>query len=421
MNFVERRVSPPGSATADLPERRRPEHKWLISYRSIEPIALASDVVTVFFSAVLSGVIYHLKSIGTSGDIIQYVGSAAVVSALFISLMVGRNLYNPAELLDVKTQIHSVAVIWIGVFLFLAGVVFALKIGGEFSRGAVLFFAASGLSILLAERMFWYFLLRRGLARQRFSGRDVVLISGEPPTSGFVATLAKHGFQLNQRFVLPNAGDDAMSQIVSYLREAPEIEDVLVSAELDGVYELVKRLAPLRELPITVSFIPVGTAAKILTRPSTQIGDTICIELQRKPLNSIELTIKRGIDVVFALTGLVALLPLLIITAIAIKLDSPGPVLFRQRRCEFNGKQFYILKFRTMSVMEDGQSISQAARHDNRVTRLGRWLRRASIDELPQLLNVLSGTCRWWGRVRTLWLMTMSSIKWFAITHCVTM
>ncbi|MFY9894936.1 MAG: undecaprenyl-phosphate glucose phosphotransferase [Xanthobacteraceae bacterium] len=392
MNFVERRVSPPGSATADLPERRRPEHKWLISYRSIEPIALASDVVTVFFSAVLSGVIYHLESIGTSGDIIQYVGSAAVVSALFISLMVGRNLYNPAELLDVKTQIHSVAVIWIGVFLFLAGVVFALKIGGEFSRGAVLFFAASGLSILLAERMFWYFLLRRGLARQRFSGRDVVLISGEPPTSGFVATLAKHGFQLNQRFVLPNAGDDAMSQIVSYLREAPEIEDVLVSAELDGVYELVKRLAPLRELPITVSFIPVGTAAKILTRPSTQIGDTICIELQRKPLNSIELTIKRGIDVVFALTGLVALLPLLIITAIAIKLDSPGPVLFRQRRCGFNGKQFYILKFRTMSVMEDGQSISQAARHDNRVTRLGRWLRRASIDELPQLLNVLSGS-----------------------------
>ena len=392
MNFVERRVSPPGSTTADLPERRRPERKWWISYRSIEPIALASDVVTVFFSAVLAGVIYHLESIGTSGDIIQYVGSAAVVSALFISLMVGRNLYNPAELLDVKTQIQSVAVIWIGVFLFLAGVVFALKIGEEFSRGAVLLFAASGLSILLAERMFWYFLLRRGLARQRFSGRDVVLISGEPPTSGFVATLAKHGFQLNRRFVLPDAGDDAMSQIVSYLREAPEIEDVLVSAELDGVSALVKRLAPLRELPITVSFIPVGTAAKILTRPSAQIGDTICIELQRKPLNSIELTIKRGIDVSFAFTGLIALLPLLMITAIAIKLDSPGPVLFRQRRCGFNGKQFHILKFRTMSVMEDGQSISQAARHDNRVTRLGKWLRRASIDELPQLLNVLSGS-----------------------------
>ncbi len=392
MNFVERRVSPPGSTTADLPERRRPARKWLISYRSIESIALASDVVTVFFSAVLAGVIYHLESIGTSGDIIQYVGSAAVVSALFISLMVGRNLYNPAELLDVKTQIHSVAVIWIGVFLFLAGVVFALKIGEEFSRGAVLLFAASGLGILLAERMFWYFLLRRGLARQRFSGRDVVLISGEPPTSGFVATLAKHGFQLNRRFVLPDAGDDAMSQIVSYLREAPEIEEVLVSAELDGVSELVKSLAPLRELPITVSFIPVGRASKILTRPSTQIGDTICIELQRQPLNSIELTIKRGIDVSCSFIGLVALLPLLTITAIAIKLDSPGPILFRQRRCGFNGKQFHILKFRTMSVMEDGQSISQAARHDSRVTRLGKWLRRTSIDELPQLLNVLSGS-----------------------------
>lgn len=105
MNFVERRVNPPGSTTADLPERRRPERKWLISYRSIEPVALATDVLTIFFSSVLAGLIYHLETIEAPGDVIQFVGSAAVVSALFISLLIGRNLYNPAELLDVKTQI----------------------------------------------------------------------------------------------------------------------------------------------------------------------------------------------------------------------------------------------------------------------------------------------------------------------------
>lgn len=397
MKFAERRARAPSTTTTDLPERRRPERKWLISYRSIETLALAFDVVTIFFSSVLAGVLYHFEALGTLGDIIHYVGAAAVVSALFISIMIGRNLYNSAELLDVKTQLHSVTVIWIGVFLFLAGVVFALKIGEEFSRGAVLLFSGSGLGVLLVARLFWYFLLTRGLARQRFSGRDVVLISGESPAPGFAATLAKHGFQLKRQFVLPLEqsdklrGDD-MSQIVSYLHEAPEIEEVLVSSELERVSELIKRLARLRELPITVSFIPVGTSSKILTRPSTQIGDTLCIELQRKPLTSIELTIKRGIDIFGALIGLIALLPLLIITAMAIKLNSPGPILFRQRRCGFNGKQFNILKFRTMSVMEDSNSVRQAAPRDSRVTRLGKWLRRASIDELPQLLNVVSGS-----------------------------
>lgn len=397
MNFVERRVSPPNSTGTDLPERRRPGRKWLISYDSIEPLALAADVAAIFLSSVLAGVLYQFNTTGTPGDVVQYVGSAAIVSALFISLMIGRNFYNPTELLDVKAQFRSVALIWAGLFLFFAGVVFALKIGQEFSRGTVLLFAAFGLVTLLAIRIFWYFLLTRGLARQKFSGRDAVLILAEPSTPGFPATLVKHGFQLKRQFTLPAGQPEAlsgdyMSQIVSYLREAPEIEEVLVSAELDRVSEVLKRLAPLRELPITVRFIPVGTSSKILTRPTNQIGDTISIELQRKPLNSIELTIKRSIDVFGAFMGLVALLPLLIITTVAIKLDSPGPVFFRQRRCGFNGNEFHILKFRTMSVMEDGEAISQASRHDNRVTRLGKWLRRTSIDELPQLLNVLSGS-----------------------------
>src|SRR5208283_1193287 len=105
--------------------------------------------------------------------------------------------------LDVKTQFRSVALIWAGLFLFFAGVVFALKIGQEFSRGTVLLFAAFGLGTLLVIRIFWYFLLTRGLARQKFSGRDAVLILAEPSTPGFPATLVKHGFQLKRQFTLP--------------------------------------------------------------------------------------------------------------------------------------------------------------------------------------------------------------------------
>ena len=85
-------------------------------------------------------------------------------------------------------------------------------------------------------------------------------------------------------------------------------------------------------------------------------------------------------------------MPLLALVAVAIKLDSPGPILFRQKRCGFNGRSFSIRKFRTMFVLEDGPSITQAQFADKRVTRLGAWLRRTSIDELPQLLNVLDGS-----------------------------
>src|SRR4029078_2747180 len=90
-------------------------------------------------------------------------------------------------------------------------------------------------------------------------------------------------------------------------------------------------------------------------------------------------------------TALILLLPLFLMTAIAIKLDSPGPVVFRQRRAGFNGRGFQIMKFRTVSWLEDGNTVVQAKPNDARVTRVGAWLRRTSIDELPQLFNVLKG------------------------------
>jgi len=396
MNFVARWITAPVETPVDLSEARQ-QRKWPFSYDSIEPLAIIADIAAIFLSSTVAGVVYQLETLGTSGFILQYIASAAAVSALFVSLMIGRGLYDPAELLDVIGQIRSVTAVWTGVFLFCAAVLFALKAGADFSRGSALLFAFAGLGILLLQRIFWHSTLRRGLAWHRFPGRNALLISECLPGSGFVATLRKHGYDLKQQFVLAAEGADTtvaedVSQIVSYLRESPEIEEVLVSAELDHCSKLIKRLAPLRDLPITVTYFPSGAGLKILTRPSRRIGEEMCIELQRKPLNSFELALKRVIDIVSAATALIVLSPLLILIAAAIKLDSAGPVLFRQRRRGFNGQEFSIVKFRTMSVLEDGQSILQARPDDQRITRLGKLLRRVSIDELPQLWNVLTGS-----------------------------
>ena len=113
--------------------------------------------------------------------------------------------------------------------------------------------------------------------------------------------------------------------------------------------------------------------------------------MTRKPLTRAEIVQKRFFDLLFAALGLVALTPLMIAVAILIKLDSPGPIFFVQRRYGFNQQPFRIIKFRTMRSLEDGFAVRQTTRDDPRLTKIGRWLRRWNIDEIPQLFNVLAG------------------------------
>ena len=113
--------------------------------------------------------------------------------------------------------------------------------------------------------------------------------------------------------------------------------------------------------------------------------------IQRLALTSVERAVKRALDLIVSITAIVLSSPLFLIVAVAIKLDSPGPVIFRQRRIGLEAREFIILKFRTMTVLEDGPVVTQACRDDRRVTYIGKFLRRSSLDELPQLFNVLRG------------------------------
>jgi putative colanic acid biosynthesis UDP-glucose lipid carrier transferase len=122
------------------------------------------------------------------------------------------------------------------------------------------------------------------------------------------------------------------------------------------------------------------------------LGGLALMNIHRHALSGWNRVFKGLEDRILALAGLIVLSPLLLLVALAIKLDSAGPVFFRQRRLGFNNDEFYVLKYRTMMVAEDDpNAITQATRADPRVTRVGAILRRTSIDELPQLLNVLRG------------------------------
>lgn len=400
MNYVKRDIDVAGSAVvSELTEQSVSAHKWPISYGSIEFISIVADVAVIFSASTLAGVIYHIRAYGTPGDIVQYFGSAALVSALFVSLMISRRMYKPAALLALRSQLRTIFLLWAAVFLLLAGTVFALKVSAEISRGASLLFAALGLTALTVHRVCWRSLLTKGIANRRFSGRRIVLITdcGQHAETNLAQTLTSLGFRLERHFTLPppERGGRHRADIISTAIECvrgSEVEEIIVGADLKHWKELRGLIAKLRILPFPVNVIPVGTSSEIFNHPSHELGNSVCVEVQRGPLTPMEYAAKRCIDIAAAGAGLLALSPLLAVVAIAIKLDSPGPVLFRQRRRGFNGGCFQIYKFRTMTVLEDGPTIAQAQCSDSRVTPLGKWLRRTSIDELPQLLNVLEGS-----------------------------
>jgi putative colanic acid biosysnthesis UDP-glucose lipid carrier transferase len=370
--------------------------RWPVSYRSIEVVAVIIDILIILSAGVIAETTYRLATTGFASEITDNTAAAAVVAALFTSLLKGRGLYKPMVLLAWTSQIRAVTVTWIGVFMFLAGCVFALKIGSTFSRGTIVSFAVIGLFGLVAHRTFWRRALESGLASGKWSGRTIVLISENSPTSDVQQQLLRHGFRIQRHFV-PAADnsqashwDDIVSQAISYTR-CSNVDEVFIAVELQSWTKIQKSVERLRLLPLPVNLIAVGATSKLLMQPVSAIGNATVIELQRAPLNFFERSVKRAMDIVLAGTALIALTPLLALVTIAIKLDSPGRVIFRQTRHGFNGKPFDILKFRTMTVVEDGDSIKQATRLDKRVTRVGFWFRRTSIDELPQLINVLRG------------------------------
>lgn len=143
--------------------------------------------------------------------------------------------------------------------------------------------------------------------------------------------------------------------------------------------------------PIPAYILPSGSRTGDVGPPRRHLGMTTVREIQRTALNAAEQRIKRVGDILAATVGLILLGPILLLVAMLIKWDTPGPIIYRQRRLGLLGRPFYILKFRTMNVWKDGPDVIQATKGDSRITRVGKWLRSTSIDELPQLLNVLKG------------------------------
>jgi len=154
------------------------------------------------------------------------------------------------------------------------------------------------------------------------------------------------------------------------------------------IEELVREL---RDTTASIYFVPNIFAFDLVQARCVEIDGMPVLSICDSPLLGMSGFWKRAFDVVLASLALLLTWPVLLAVAVAIKRSSPGPVLFKQRRCGLNGEEILVYKFRTMMVCEDGPTLAQATKHDCRVTRFGALLRRTSMDELPQIFNVLEG------------------------------
>ena len=365
-----------------------------ITYGAIPTVAVVIDLAIILSSAVAAQSTYHNVSRGFEGEFSHTLAAAMFVAVLFIAAMRVQKLYSPSRLVVMDDQARSVLSAWCGAFLILASGVFTWGVSHDLSRGDILLFWALGAIALLAHRMAWRVVLPRALESGALRGRTVVSITCEDLVpQRFVENLARHGYHIVAHVHVPPPeplADEAIDKVISMCRTA-DIEEVVLFVDPERMSHLRTVARRLRVLPVPVTFVPFGPLSQLFQRAHQDLGDTVAIELQRAALSPAEQILKRAMDIVISIAAMVLLAPLMVLVAIAIRLDSPGPILFRQTRHGFNGRPFNIYKFRSMSVMENGEVVRQAQKEDARVTRVGYWLRRFSIDELPQLLNVFYG------------------------------
>lgn len=182
----------------------------------------------------------------------------------------------------------------------------------------------------------------------------------------------------------------SISELPGYAR-SKQIEHIYISLPMASQPRILSLLEDLRDTTASIYFVPDIFVTDLIQGRMDSVSGLPIVAVCETPFTGLNGLLKRGNDIVLSLLILVLISPLMLIIALAVKLTSPGPAIFRQRRYGLDGKEIIVYKFRSMTVSEDGTTILQAHKNDSRVTPVGRFLRRTSLDEFPQFMNVLQG------------------------------
>ena len=370
----------------------------------LTPSVLAGSVrvLDCLIVAVCGVVAYGLRH----GDIDM--PSMAIASVIFATLLSANffqlaGVYEMDRLGDLFRQISRVPFAWIMLFLALMLIGYMTKTVEEFSRIWVALWFLLGVGTTLVFRV----ALRSQMARWRRAGhltRNVVVVGAGEHGRRFVDHLRQH------RHVVQMIGvfDDRSDRVPDYIGDFPvlgNIDDLLRFARKNRIDQIIVALPwtaenrvlqcmrRLKSLPIDVRLCPDLIGFHLPHRGVTHIGGVPLINVFEKPISGWDYVIKATEDRLLASLILLFIAPLMAAIALTVKLTSPGPVIFKQTRYGFNNEEIEVFKFRSMYVhtSQNGGKVDQARKNDPRVTPIGAFLRRTSLDELPQFFNVLRG------------------------------
>lgn len=350
-----------------------------------------ADVVIIIASAVAADRMRWGSYRLGYGEWLQIVLACTVAANAFAYMAV----YSLASMRHRINHLGRVGAAWAGTVLAVVAVIYFAKMAEEYSRGWILLWALTGYLGLIAVRTAAW----AALSSQRGNGRLVLNIAVvgdggaaeslarciEDNAGGYVRIIGVFSPGIDARTGTP--GIDDLVQLARCIR----IDEIAVSFPCLEGDKIGVALCKLGTMPADVNLFP-----EIPTTPGLaglMNARAPLVPLIRRPLAGFRMVSKRSVDIVLSTTALLFFGPIMLLVALLVRLDSPGPALFRQQRFGFNKKPITVYKFRTMyQEAALDSSAPQARRADGRVTRIGRFLRRTSLDELPQLLNVLNGS-----------------------------
>jgi len=291
---------------------------------------------------------------------------------------------------------------WTMLFLIALAIIFLLKVGSQISRGWLVGFYLGGGAALLVGRFAAAITIRRLTRSGRLERRTAIVGGGEAGAALIEALEAQPDTGLRICGVFDDRNDARSPDLVAGYPKLGTIDDlvefarrtkldlVIFTLPISAEARLLTMLRKLWVLPIDIRLSAHMAKLRFRPRSYSYLGAVPVLDVFDRPIADWDVVVKWLFDKIVGTLALTALAPVMLATAIAIKLDSSGPVFFRQKRYGFNNETVEVLKFRSLrNDMADHTAAKQVTRDDPRVTRVGRFIRKTSIDELPQLINVV--------------------------------
>ena len=368
------------------------------------PIVIAGVVRVIDFLLLsLVGVVIYLGYVvPRSGLHWEYILAILALGAATVICFQAADIYQVQAFRGQLRQLTRMVSSFAFVFLLFIGVSFFAKLGGEISRFWIAAFFLIGLVVLIAERLFLRALIL-GWARQGRLDRRTVIVGSDQGAEQLVQALKTQsdsdidilgvfddrndGRALETCAGSPKLGK--VDDIVEFARRT-RVDLVLFALPISAETRILEMLKKLWVLPVDIRLSAHTNKLRFRPRSYSYLGKVPTLNVFEAPITDWDLVMKWLFDHIVGAVILLSALPLMALVALAIRLDSPGPILFRQKRFGFNNERIDVFKFRSLYHHQaDPTAAKMVTRDDPRVTRVGRLIRQTSLDELPQLFNVV--------------------------------